>query len=215
MAEGLQFTYEVSVDNEAIAKYISEKILDDDRFIPQKVVVDSDHAEYIEFGSPPYDTQYKPCKNSRAEDTPLYKKLKEWYKARNGGVYTDTDVYLIFRKIMKEGTPPQPFIRPAVHTIEARLENGEYNNGKATFDDIALDLVREMERNLRENHTVYPGGEILDKIRIVKFTKHTEDAEDMRDNYLDSIWQSDYANYEGKEGPARERREHRDELRWK
>ena len=213
MSEGIQFAYEVSTDNDVIAKQLGDILKDEPRFAPYRVVVESEHAAAVEFGMPPSNTDYKPSGKKRTQDSPFFKRLKEWYKARNGGIYTDEDVYLIYRKIITEGSPPQPFIRPAIHQIEGSLARGEYEN--IDFEGIAADLVESMKTHLHENYTVYPGGNIEDTIRYERIGDGERTDSPMNSQYGEDLWKSDLANYEGNEIPAQERQMNRAHLRWR
>ena len=220
MEEGVGITYDVSVSAEELEGVVTKVILSNERFKPYRVVIDSDHALAIEFGSRPIAPDYQPGskkgqnknKNMSGGDT-LYEKIKEWYKARNRGIYTESSVYLIYRSIMRNGTPPQPFIRPAIHAIESKIANGAYGENVDT-KKIADELVENMKENLRKNFTIYPGGSIEKSIRIEEYVG--ESGLDKETEFLrGDLWKSDTANYEGDSQPAINREINRHRLKWR
>lgn len=217
MEQGVGISYDVSVSEDGLRNVVEKVILSNERFKPYRVVIDSDHALAIEFGSRPIAPDYKPGQNKGRNKTgggdTLYEKIKDWYKARNGGIYTESSVYLIYRSIMRNGTPPQPFIRPAIHAIEGNIQNGVYKDDVDT-KTLAEDLVEKMLDNLRNNFTIYPGGQIESSIRIEESFDNVDVRNDV--NFVnDNLWKSDTANYEGDSRPAIEREINRNKLKWR
>ena len=217
MEQGVGVSYDVAFDEDKLKEVVKRVVLSNERFKPYRVVIDSDHALAIEFGSRPIAPDYQPNqrkgKNKIGGGDSLYEKIKDWYKARNGGIYMESDIYLIYRSIMRNGTPPQPFIRPAIHAIESRIANDVYGENVDT-KKIADELVENMKDNLRKNFTIYPGGSIEGAIRVeetIEDSKIENDADYMND----TLWESDTANYEGDSQPAIKRATRRNELKWR
>lgn len=202
-----------------------------DKASPYVLRINSDHALYIEFGTGPAKGPAKSGKGSGPTDT--LDKIKEWVMARSKGTvskYTGHDPfskmskseldqvsYLIYRKIMNYGIPPQPFIRPAIHEMERRLESGEYDYEGCTMEDVLNDLVELMRRNLDENHTIYDGGSIADSIEIEKvdFDDPILSADPLAEMGIsEEIWQSDYMDKNGNTRRAYERKMGGSMLRW-
>ena len=217
MGGGLGITYNVSMDNDVAAKALTDILKDAPQLKPYRVVVGSPHAKYVEFGAPPRRPDSNGIREAGSgayKKDPLFKALLIWYKRRNSGIYRDEDIYLIYSKILRFGTPPQPFIRPAIHHVEGQLARGETEDMKS-FEDIARTIKEKMIEYLEENHTIYPGGLIKETIKVEEITDEViggavEGLEDIDQD----IWDSDYKDYKGNEEPAQRRWEKRSKLKW-
>lgn len=208
---------------------------DGSKHLPFQVIIDSDHAGYVEFGTQGSAKKYDPprsLKKGRGKGAQqrgeLFQNVKAWIKARNMGMSfspeyaKDSDLdslaHIISKKIFEEGIPPQPFIRPAIHEIERRLDAGEYYY--FTMEDIATDLVELMKNYLRENRTLYGDENILNAISIRKLTfeeaRRSIDEPIMIGNtYVPrEVWEDPDADMQGDPTRAQYRRAHINDLRW-
>lgn len=148
------------------------------KYAPFKINIESDHAMYIEFGTNGIGKTPKALKNRTTYKTrsgnksEAYENIKKWVHARfplplipnSGSKDPDQLAYAIYMKIMEEGIPPQPFIRPALFAAQEKLEHGDYEN--MTMEDIAKDIAAEMKRMLDENLTSYGEEELANSIWI-------------------------------------------------
>jgi hypothetical protein len=196
-----------------------------EKYKPVIINVDSEHAEYIEFG-----TQKSSDNGTKGKKGPskAYQNIRDWVEARERSHPTGLDTeaakdkaaYAIYLQIMKEGIPPQPFIRPAIHEIERMYENGDFNENEITMEDIAETMIQLMIDFLEENHTIYDGGSIKDRISY----EHVE-FDDPRIADIDSftdfdvskeVWDTPYADRNGDtmRGLDRKYRAQNGELRW-
>ena len=211
-------SFKVEINDEEFSRLLEDTLEDDERFQPYSVTVDSDHAGYIEYGSPPLldREKYTPPKTrSKGTNSELFENLKKWYKARNGGVWSNEDVYLIYRKIMEKGTPPQPFIRPALYDLTREIQDGQSINGEMSFEALANWLKDRMIYYLEENHTIYEGGTLKDKIFVEKSTDGKVGDLHPFDEGIRDVDSQVYGDYKGDPTDAMERRKHLGDLRWK
>lgn len=200
--------------------YFEEIFKDHPKYWPFRINVTSEHAGYVEFG-----TQGESDGRKRAAgNNEFFENLKTWLYERGASMYapgsglwalsgqSETELnriaYAVMMKIIKEGSPPQPFIRPAVHTIEKFVEDGMYTNGD--MEQIAQDLVSEMYFKLKENHTLYGSEEILRSIQIEWLEPGSEietgSTVMVGGKPVDErIWASDYADLKGNTERAKNR----------
>lgn len=191
-----------------------------------RIDIDSDHAMFIEFGTNgkhPGAPGGGTGAGGSAEEA--YNNILKWYMARSGQHderKARHEVYPIFRKIMREGIPPQPFIRPAMHSVRRRLQKGgDLCRADTTMLDVCEALTTEMANNLRDNRTLYGEKRILKSIHVVWGTLEelATDRVNMADpsnGFVSSdIWNSDEADWRGNVTRARERKANIDRLRFK
>jgi hypothetical protein len=193
----------------------------DARYKPYRVHIDSDHATMLEFGTngskTSKDTIAPRGKGKTKEQwSDAAKDIYDWAKARSNGELSDQEAYLIFRKIMEKGIPPQPFIRPALHEIEHLLLHTD------TFKDKSVRDIMEMLRvfmlnNLQSNFTLYQGGTLKDKILVEEgyVDESAFENEDFLRTITEEMCQSDLMDLNGNEDRARERQENKDKLRFR
>lgn len=213
----IQTSYEFAFNDEEMSRILGEALKKDERLQPYSVIVGSPHAQYVEFGSPPIVDKetYEPRKGKRkGDDTELFKAIKEWVMARNNGTWKKETVYLIYRSILLNGTPPQPFIRPAYHDVERMIQRGEQMDEESDnlFESFALTLRNRMIHYLEENKTLYGEEKIKNSIQVVRFDESRRGVD--RPDMHDKLWDDDYANYEGNPQPAMDRKQNLNKLRW-
>ena len=197
-----------------------ENYVNDKDFWPFLLSVESDHAGYVEFGTQAWEKRSSTGASSGA-NSKFYENIRKWLYDRGANISgkhvgktsnEEQVIYAVMKKIIENGIPPQPFIRPAVHLIEAMIENGEYKS--KTMRDIADDLLFAMHGKLEENHTLYGSEEIF---RAIKFeivppsvAKNIEDLPMYGDEPIDeNVWKSDYADLKGDVNRAKERQNRR------
>ena len=197
-----------------------ENYVNDKDFWPFLLSVESDHAGYVEFGTQAWEKRSSSGSSSGA-NSKFYENIRKWLYDRGANISgkhvgktsnEEQVIYAVMKKIIDNGIPPQPFIRPAVHLIEAMIENGEYKS--KTMRDISDDLIFEMINKLEENHTLYGSEEIAKAIKCEiippSVAKNIEDLPMYGDKPIDEkIWASDYADLKGDEGRAKERQNRR------
>lgn len=210
----------VSVDVDALREVIEAE----PDFAKFRVVVDSPHAEFIEFGTDgKAGWGRNPTKNKKGYGTFLknppesYVNIRKWVIARGKVPENEADAiaYPIYRKIMLEGIPPQPFIRPAMYNMKQRLsDGGDLHNTKLTLKEIAMMLLEDMRDILEENKTSYGDRALLRSIYIESVDNETSQTFDDADSIPEEIWNNPYADRHGDTDRALERRNNIDRLRW-
>ena len=164
---------------------------------PHTIVVDSDHAIYVEFGSGPA------TKGSKASGKNLFAELDRWAERKLGikdPGRRKRAVRAIYHNIMEHGIPPQPYMRPAVHNVLDLLTPDWFEEG-GTVKELAEMIAAEMKRLLEEHNTTYM-GEIRDSIRVVE---GEEDGDDRLEGISKEVWNSDDLGYDGKRKAVRYR----------
>lgn len=203
---------------EDIVITVPDEILEDiqeelgEEYWPFRIIVDSDHAGFIEFGTTGDGIGLK--RGSRNGDkktnrgpSEFNKKIEEWLIKR-GAPDPKALVFPIMHGIIKNGIPPQPFIRPAIHQVEEDIKNGWYED--ATMIDIAEDILFLMSDFLHRNGTVYDGGSIIDSLSYESIDPKTVNEDDpmfgvprVGDEIVqDHIWKSDELDWAGEPGRA-------------
>lgn len=176
-----------------------EVIAEDEDYWPFILSIESDHASYVEFGTQGRPIRDKSEKGSGLKDSKMFDNLKKWLIAR-GGPNDDAVVHQIMKKIIKEGSPPQPFVRPAVHDIEDLINRGEYEH--KTMQHVIDDLLFLLVDYLNRNHTIYEGGEILKTIKIEKVNPNDgrleSESPSIDDHAIDeAVWASRESDLRG------------------
>ena len=152
------------------------------KYTPFKIEILSDHARFIEFGTngvgkSPAAIKSRPGQRYKTGiKSDAYENIREWAYARyplpllsgNKTGSIDDLAYVIYKKIMNEGIPPQPFIRPALFAAQEKIKNGSYKD--MTIEDIAKDIASEMKRMLDENLTSYGEENLANSIWVGPMT---------------------------------------------
>lgn len=196
---------------------IEDILADDERYRPFKITIDSDHAKFIEFGTNGHVGGGPSRMTAKGSVHPVEKKIREWVKARKGE-QDDRLAHLIYKQIMEEGIPPQPFIRPGIHSTLAMIDTGMVDFGKMTTEDIAQLFIDNMERCLRDNRTLYGTEELLKSIdyEIVTPEEYRRlENESGLDGISDEIWASDEMDLNGNVDRTRMRKENIGNLRFR
>lgn len=190
-----------------------------------RIDIKSDHAMFIEFGTNGVHSD-SPGKGTGAKGTKseAFENIITWYMIRASEPNRDrarAKAYPIFTNIMKNGIPPQPFIRPAVYSVRQMLsKGGSLCKPDTTMRDVCEALKAEMHRNLRDNKTLYGEEKILKSIEEVwgtldELETGRVDMATSPDGIESSVWNTPYADWNGDTSRALERRAHRDSLKFK
>ena len=110
-----------SADKDKFVKRI-EEILSDE-MEDYSVVILSDYANEVEYGSPPIhirETKLPKVKDGNEEVTVARKNIRDWVakKYNVSGKDRITQGDRMYRHIMDHGTKPHPFIRPSIRDAE-------------------------------------------------------------------------------------------------
>lgn len=204
---------EVGVPESLLKSVIKEN----KEYWPFIIHVDSDHAGYIEFGTQGRGPGTKSSAKSNNSKNEFYENIRKWLYDRGanisgkhvGGTSNESQViYAVMKKIIENGIPPQPFIRPAIHSMEEDLKEGAYSDKTMTF--IAEEIIQRMIENLDRNHTLYGDWEIAKSIRYEQYDPDMK-VESATGPLVggqpidEKVWKSDYADLKGNENRAKER----------
>lgn len=175
-------------EEDAIKDAIEELLSETGDFAPRSIIISAPYAKYVEFGS-------NPAKGSKASNSEVWKELDKWLRDKMG-IIDDKErrraLWPVYRKIMEEGIPPQPFIRPAIHKTLATIGDDWFANG-GTMQELAEIIVRVMKNNLELNRTNYT-GKLRDSIYIV--TGAVEGDSDL-ENIPADVWAKDDVGADG------------------
>lgn len=197
----MQFEVELKTDAGGDAKtYLLEALPDHPALVPYDVVVDSEHACMIEFGTGPASASPKYNKK-KGEISPVRQAIRDW-AAKKFGASMKADVNQIgdriYRNIMEYGMLPYPYMRPAMHMVLEELDKEEWLENGMSIEDIADAIAEEMKNILVENDTLYT-GELYDSIRLRRNVTGDFDTEDEGDNtrISEEVWASDRLAFDG------------------
>ncbi len=112
------------------------------------VTVEAPYASYIEYGTDPHPVSKEGIK-----------KLTNWAHNKLSISYDEAEsvAYAIANKIRTQGTDPQPFFRPAIDAVEAKIAAGEFDRAPDPIKAIADALADEMSENIQRNDTSNTG----------------------------------------------------------
>lgn len=154
------------------------EILKEERLEPAEVAVESRQGEYVEFGSGPYRG------GGKSPDRDVRGEFIKWAKAKFGDTAESVAFALrVYAKVMNEGMPPQPFIRPALMDVLNELDDTWFE--EHTVLDLAQEIVDRSREYLIANNTPAT-GELENSIRAYLAR---EDSEFMG-GLPDEIWRS-------------------------
>ena len=197
----LKFTLNIDSSNQELIKKI---ILDSDMLKPTVVGCDCPEAMYVEFGTYgtrkyPYDR--KNSYRSRGRVSPVEEEFRKWVEKKFGytGSKRDEVARKVYHNIMENGMAPNPFIRPAFHTVQRMVESDPDWFCKQGNDlmEFARLVTEEMKRILEENNIPYTGL-IINKIYYDRL-----EGDDLQSPFIESfpqnVMDSDTADYKGNE----------------
>lgn len=173
------------------------RIIDTEDMRPHTIIVGSDHAQAVEFGTNPArpNGSRRPGEVSKVEA-----EIREWVGRKLGltGAERDRRAHAIYRSIMENGMAPQPYARPAMYSVLDDIRSGAYD-GELTVRGVAEAIASRMEEILTINDTIFK-GELISSIRV-------EEARDgMSTTIDDSLMDDPYAGANGRRPPQRYRR---------
>ena len=166
MASGVThdgLSVEISVDDAELRGYLEDIIDQSDKFHPAWVVNESEHSLYVEFGTNGAHFGQK----SKGTISPVELEIRNWAEAkfRMHGKERDAFAHSVYRKLMREGMPPQPYFRPAVNNVMQMVTSDPdwFDKDDNSLLKIAELIAEEMKRILYENNTPV-SGDIINKI---------------------------------------------------
>lgn len=179
--------------------------LSEDALKAAKVVVDAPYAEAVEFGTGPADPSISSPKTMRTFKngkggtfnkpvTDVFYKFYEWCVMRSM-----SDPYnaakAIYRDRMEHGSPPRPYVRPALHEVEDNFQD-IFETEKSLYG-VAVVLAEGIKDNLRT------GGESAETASgALEASIHVEycDGTEHDDGHIpESAWESDTCDFNGAE----------------
>lgn len=150
-------------DPQEVADMLKEMIEQTERFTPHTLVIDSEHALYVEFGTGPASGKKDPSKDVMQEfDDWVRDKLHIVDPKKRRKVAKN-----IYHYVMENGIPPQPFLRPAVVRVRQKLPPNFFAEGGSIRELLENWLKPEIQRILEEENITY-SGDIRDSIRVVE-----------------------------------------------
>ena len=166
-------------------KVIGDIVMKDERFRPFRIEFTPPYdkvAFFLEHGTGPAKVTKK--EPARADGYTAKERIGAWTESRYRGL-SKTDLRRkkedLYHQIMESGTPPRPFIRPAVEDVLDYETLREIFEGGGGTKDIAQELLNRMTYYLALNKSLTAGGEgdsIVDHIKIVPFKMGEEPSSD-------------------------------------
>lgn len=183
------------IDPEAFAPMLRDMVEGLDEFAPRTIVVESDHSIYVEFGTGPA----RP--GNRAKNTHVHKEIEKWVELKLGIADPKKRrnvAHRIYKNLMENGMPPQPYLRPAITKVMSTLQSTFFEDGGSIRELCDL-IVREMKVQLERNGTIYT-GELVNSIKVYKGEM---EESDMQARIPTEVWNRDDVGYDGKRKAAR------------
>ena len=168
---------------EAFDEMIKNALDDTDVCKPYNVVVKSDYADYVEYGINPI--RGASSIEAREFGASLLNKLKQWARKKPSfaGMSKEerkTVVYSSYNKIIKEGIPPAPFIRPAIRDTLSDDVGSFFTYGGLGLKGVAMEIAERMAENLTNNDSIATGA-LIDSIEVQDVSDGPPDDYDLID----------------------------------
>ena len=153
--------------DDAVTKALMEAMRDSDQFAPFDIVIESDHASYVEYGTGPATSG---SHESDAFGQSTKDKIMRWAmeKPSCAGLtprQRKDRAYATYNKVMKRGIPPMPFIRPALDEFFTSENLTEFFSNGGTMEKMAQHLASRMQDILLENDS-YCTWDLYDSISV-------------------------------------------------
>lgn len=159
--------------SEQILTALQKSLEDSETFQTYDVVVLSDHASYVEYGT-------GPATKKNAETDVYGQSVKEiierWVTLKFGANMTKKQrrdfAYSVYKKIMQNGLTAKPYIRPAIISVtnDKGFLNEVFANSKDPLFDIATEIAEEMKDNLNFHDSIFT-HELINSIKVTKGAK--------------------------------------------
>ena len=172
-------------ENADACRIIEEACRKAGRLRTYNIIIDSDHAAYVEFGTGPANTK-DPSFDQYGHS--VKERIARWVDEKFGSELTAKQkhdmAFSVYKRIMQEGIPPAPFVRPAVdevmndpETLALIFNAGDTSDGMYRLAEYVVDRIKE---NLYKNGTVYH-HDIEDHIYIKKSEYVLEPTNDVNE----------------------------------
>ena len=146
---------------ETLRKVIAENFTDQGMLMSYDIVIDCNHALFVEYGTGPANTQDPQYDEfGRSVKT----RIAEWVDYRFGNNLTPRQrqemAYSVYKNIMDKGIKPSPFIRPAIDEVLGDSETIQaiFDSGGDPMHRLAEYIIHVMVENLYINDNVYLHG---------------------------------------------------------
>ena len=159
-------------DYDTLKQVVAENFTNQGLLKSYDIVIDSDHALFVEYGTGPSNAHEKMYDQFGQT---VQSRIAEWVDEKFGNRLNPRQrqemAFSVYKRIMEEGIPPQPFIRPAVDAVAGDTEiiQSIFDSGGDPMLRLAEYTVHVMIENLYINGTVYHHG-IERDISIVEST---------------------------------------------
>ena len=153
----------VNIDN-SNQELIKKILMESELLRPAVFGCDCPEAKWVEFGTygtKKYTYDTKNSYRAKGQVSPVEEEFRDWVEKKFG--YTDKkrdDVARkVYHNIMEHGMAPNPFIRPAFHTIQHMVESDPdwFSKPGNNLKEFARLVTEEMKRILEENNIPYTG----------------------------------------------------------
>jgi len=194
---------EIIGGKEALHKAVEKAIKESDKFKLYDVVVTSDHASYIEYGTGPANPAVPGVSEflqSAKDKIYMWASLKPKF-AMMTPAERKKIANATYKKVMEKGITAHPFMRPAIHhvmnneNLTERFEQGMTMEG---FANLLADKMREIVWD----EDIYCSGVLMDSIQVVEAETGRADSQtSIEDEQRKKEW--DAESYDVKYGGKR------------
>ena len=185
----------VDIDFNEFAEGLEKHLWSLEQFKPAEIVIENDHARYVEYGSGPVQThtpqnmKMRDLGNGHMEElTDMQYNLYRWIERANNkklSVHENLHrMFCLYKKICEEGVRPTPFITPAVQM--AREDLVDNLSQGMTLYEIAEQTADTMIQILRDKPVVSSEGDPETKSILESISVRYMDPDDI-DNVEDEI----------------------------
>lgn len=164
---------------EALEEAVRQKMSESDAYKPVIIEATAPESAHVEYGTRGHGYHASSegsgrdsRKGSKRQTNAFITRLEGWV-SRKFHISDPKELHnvvgAIYRKIVDEGTPPQPFFRPVIYELKDAFETGDYSmlaldKEDITMTDIAEAVVAKMKERVYKNDSI-DLGTLVDGIR--------------------------------------------------
>ena len=174
MAIPLSFELDLMDSDATLEKTFDEILEDIEQLQPVDVIASSPHAMYLEYGSGPVKGDANT--EGRSDGLSTKEAIRKWAEVRFPTMSKserERFAYNTYIKIMKKGTTPHPFMRPAVEDVLSSTDLESWVDDGKTTEELGERIATRMKEYLSngldgESH-IYQ-WETYNSIKVLKST---------------------------------------------
>lgn len=161
---------EIVGGEEALRKAIKASMNKDDRFKSCEIVIDCPYAVYVEYGT------HAAKNKSQSKTNPVWMRFMRWALLKPKFVTLPINerkklAYGTYVRVMREGLPEHPFIRPALKEMAQSVNRYEYFSHGGSIKNYAEAVANRMKKILEDDDRYYT-HHLIDSIYVREIGDH-------------------------------------------